>query len=215
MRILGMVVFAAFLAACGSGTQSASVFKEAIDYSTIPSLPNCTEEKVRTVKYFQCKDSRSIYEAAFEKAKSEGKPLMVTFGFNTCPYCLRLDKEIYDPANPIKADAVTQYLSREAAATLGDLEVLTVRLHARSEHGLRLADDLGITEMAQSRGWHRVWSPFIVFVNPQTGAMSSESLWEAKQSYCDWAASIAVSLEKNGMVKRGRPQTPRKRCPKI
>jgi hypothetical protein len=216
LRVFGLGLLALCLSACaGGGSDKTSVFKDAIDYASISSFDTgCQEEKVRKVKYFQCKDSRALYEAAFDKAKAQGKPLMVTFGFNTCPYCLKLDKEIYDTENPVTGDRVKQYLSREAAAALGELEVLTLRLHARSEHGLRLADELGVTQMAQSRGWHRVWSPFVVFVNPQSGAMASESLWEAETVYCDWAANIAVSLEKNGTVKRGRPQAPRKRCPK-
>ena len=89
-----------------------------------------------------------------------------------------------------------------------------VRLHARAEHGLALADELGITQMAQTAGWHRVWSPFVVFINPKTGAMTSESEWEAKEIYCDWAAGIATSLEKIDMVEAGEPVMARKRCPK-
>lgn len=203
------------LAACSGVSSETSVFTDAVDYAAFETLENCQEEKVREIRYYQCKSSREIYTAALAEAKSQGKPLMVTFGFNTCPYCKVLEKEIYDPVNPITSDKVLQYLSREASSSLSEFSLPTVRIHARSEHGLKLADDLGVTQMANIRGWHRVWSPFVVFVNPETGAMASESLWEATEIYCDWAANIAVSLEKNGTVKRGKPQSQRKRCPKV
>lgn len=203
------------LMACSQNQSSSqSVFTDAIDYASFPNIENCEEENVREIKYYNCKNSKDIYLAALKSAKEQNKPLMVTFGFNTCPYCKVLDAEIYNPVNPITSEAVKQYISSESARALGDFSVLTVRLHARSEHGLKLADDLGVTQMAQARGWHRVWSPFVVFVNSQTGAMASESLWEAKEIYCDWSANIAVSLEKNGFIERGQPQTQRKRCPK-
>ena len=89
-----------------------------------------------------------------------------------------------------------------------------IRLHARSDHGLVLADELGITEMAVAAGWHRVWSPFVVLVNPKTGAMTSESEWEAKEIYCDWTGGTATSLEKIDMAEAGEPVMARKRCPK-
>lgn len=206
---------AILMVACSNASSEKSVFTDAVNYADFPSSENCREEKVREVRYYQCESSRDIYDAALANAKAKGQPLMVTFGFNTCPYCKVLDREIYDPSNPITAERVTQYLSRDAASKLKDLSIPTVRIHARSDHGLKLADELGVTQMANIRGWHRVWSPFVVFVNPETGAMASESLWEAKDVYCDWAANIAVSLEKNGMVKRGKPQIQRTRCPKV
>ena len=203
------------LSACSQGQiKGESVFVDAIDYAAIPSMENCQEERVKEVRYYQCKSSKDIYLAGLKAAKAQNKPLMVTFGFNTCPYCKVLDAEIYDPKNPVTREAVQQYLSVNAAAKLEDFSLPQIRIHARSDHGLQLANDLGVTQMAQARGWHRVWSPFIVFVNPETGAMASESQWEAKEIYCDWAANIAVSLEKNGYVTRGKPQTHRKRCPK-
>ena len=209
------VISLIILLACSKGPDSSkSVFTDAVDYASFPDIENCEEESVQDLKYFKCKDSQDIYLAALDSAKAQNKPLMVTFGFNTCPYCKVLDAEIYDPDNPITAQAVKQYLSPEAAMELGDFTLPAVRLHARSDHGLKLADNLGVTQMAQDRGWHRVWSPFVVFVNPQTGAMASESLWEASEIYCDWPANIAVSLEKNGYVARGKPQVQRKRCPK-
>ncbi len=209
-------IFALILSACsgGSGGGGESVFEPAVDYTVFPMIENCAEENVREVKYHACRNSRDIYEAALASAKAKNQPLMVTFGFNTCPYCAVLEAEIYDPKNPVTSEDVTQYLSGEAAAEFGDRKISTVRLHARSEHGLKLANDLGVTRMARARGWHRVWSPFVVMVNPETGAMASESLWEAKEIHCDYAANLAVNLENIRYVERGTPQVRRARCPK-
>ncbi|MEP1231370.1 MAG: thioredoxin family protein [Litorimonas sp.] len=190
-----------------------SVFKPVVNYTNFALIPNCREEAVRVVRYHACRDSRQLYDAALAKAKSQGRPLMVTFGFNKCPYCKVLEAEIHNPSAPLTSEQVTQYFSNEAKVE-APFELLTLRLHARSDHGLKLADELGVTQMAQARGWHRVWSPFVIFVNPDTGAMASESLWEAKEIHCDWAANIAVSLENIDMLARGDGGAARKRCPK-
>ena len=120
--------------------------------------------------------------------------------------------------NPLRSHDVAQYFSKSAFETYqaeqDSVKIPFVRLHARADHGLALADELGITEMAEAAGWHRVWSPFVVFVNPKTGEMSSESEWEAKEIYCDWAAGVATSLEKIDMAEAGKPVTERKRCAK-
>jgi len=210
------------LAACSGGdnasapiaeTSGGSVFTPAVTYTDFALIPNCKEEPVREVRYHACRDSRAIYKAALANAKRQGKPLMVTFGFNKCPYCKVLDADIHNPAKPVTSNRVTQYFAASAKPD-APFTLPTVRLHARSEHGLRLADELGMTKMANDRGWHRVWSPFVVFVNPETGAMASESLWESKEIHCDWAANIAVSLENIGMLTRGEGGAERKRCAK-
>ena len=200
MRINFIVAFitALILTACGSkeapqapapkpqlsAQDRAPIFKSALDYNAVPRIEGCTDEVPRDVKYHNCRDSKALYNRALSTAKAMDAPLMVIFGFNKCPYCIKLESEIMD-------------------------------LHARSDHGLALADELGVTEMAKAAGWHRVWAPFVVFVNPKTGEMTSESKWEAKEIYCDWAAGVATSLEKIGMAEVGEPVTLRKRCPKV
>jgi len=223
--LVALSIAALVMTACGGGdkvapkanaekaTSAKSVFVPAVNYTDFARLPNCKEEVSRNLRYHACRDSKALYTAALASAKRQGKPLMVTFGFNTCPYCKKLEAEIYDPKNPITSDRVTQYFA-SAADKSAPFELPVLRLHARSPHGLKLADELGVTVMANDRGWHRVWSPFVVFVNPQTGAMASESLWEAKEIYCDWAANIAVSLENINMLEHGEGGAERKRCAK-
>lgn len=195
------------------------LFTPAVDYQAFPAIPGCKEEAVREVKYYGCRESRSLYEAALANAKEKNQPLMVIFGFNRCPYCVVLERAVFNPERPVLGRNVARYFSRSALtaykARKTPLTIPVLRLHARSDHGLKLADELGITKMANDRGWHRVWSPFVVMVNPKTGAMTSESEWEAKEIYCDWSAGVAVSLEKIQVTSAvGAPISPRRRCPK-
>ncbi|MEP3890855.1 MAG: hypothetical protein ABJN69_10325 [Hellea sp.] len=198
--------------------ERAPIFQAALDYNGVPRIEDCTDEVARDVKYHNCRDSKAIYTRALASAKAADRPLMVIFGFNKCPYCIKLESEIMDPRKPLRSHDVAKYFS--AAEQAGyqaagkPFKLPYVRLHARADHGLALADELGITEMAVAAGWHRVWSPFVVFVNPKTGEMTSESEWEAAEVYCDWAAGVATSLEKIGMAEAGEPMTPRKRCAK-
>jgi len=198
--------------------ERAPIFKAALDYNAIPRIEDCTDEVPRDMKYHNCRDSKAIYTRALATAKVMDKPLMVIFGFNKCPYCIKLESEIMDQRNPLRSGDVAKYFSKaehaKYMATEKPFKLPYIRLHARSDHGLALANELGITEMAKAAGWHRVWSPFVVFVNPKTGAMTSESKWEAKEIYCDWSAGVATSLEKIDMAEVGAPMTVRKRCPK-
>jgi len=234
IHLIAITLIGLLLSACGSKDANAPtpapkaelaafervpVFKTALDYNAISRIEDCTDEVPRNVKYHNCRDSKAIYTRALATANAMDKPLMVIFGFNKCPYCIKLESEIMDPSDPLKSGDVAQYFSAAEQAKYKaagkPLKLPYVRLHARSEHGLALADELGVTKMANAAGWHRVWSPFVVFVNPKTGAMSSESKWEAKEIYCDWAAGAATSLEKVGMAEVGEPVTARKRCPKV
>ena len=233
IHLIAMIFVGLYLSACGSkdaaaptpapkadlaAFERAPVFKAALDYNAIPRIEGCTDEVPRNVKYHNCRDSKAIYTRALSTAKAMDKPLMVIFGFNKCPYCIKLESEIMDPRKPLRSHDVAQYFSASEHAKYmaagKSFKQPYVRLHARAEHGLALADELGITQMAQTAGWHRVWSPFVVFINPKTGAMTSESEWEAKEIYCDWAAGMATSLEKIDMAEAGETMKVRKRCPK-
>ena len=233
IQFIFMTLMALMLSACGSkdvavpvvqnttlaAFEKTPLFKAAVDYNSIPRVKGCEDEVPRDMKYHNCRDSKLIYTRALGTANAMNKPLMVIFGFNKCPYCIKLESEIMDPRNPLRSNDVAQYFSTEQFAMYqaneDSVKIPFVRLHARADHGLALADVLGITEMAEAAGWHRVWSPFVVFVNPKTGAMTSESEWEAKEIYCDWAAGVATSLEKIDMAEAGEPVTARKSCPKV
>lgn len=192
------------------------LFEPALDYSQIPKIEECEEKTLRPPKYHSCRDSRAIYDKALANAKSEGQPLMVIFGFDTCPSCRAMAMQMFDPKRPMQNNHIVRYLSKPAINSIvlenTPLKISVVRIHSRSKHGLKLADELGATKMATDRGWHRVWSPFILFVNPETEAMHSESFWEAEELFCDWGAELATNIEGIGFVKKGKPYVERKRC---
>lgn len=196
----------------------APVFEPAIDYESVTKIEGCTEERVRIVKYHACRDSATLYARAFADAKADGQPLMVIFGFNRCPYCTVLERAIFNPDNPVRGIHMARNFSKSQLQSYVDegaaITIPVLRIHARSPHGLALADKLGITAMAKARGWHRVWSPFIVLINPETGAMASESEWEAKEIWCDWTVNVVKPLEDVGIFARGEPINPRERCKK-
>ena len=194
---------------------SAPLFEDAVNYEDIELIPAC-QEAGRRIIYHECRNSRRIYDLAVKNAAARKQPLMVIFGFNTCPACLNLEQSVFmlDPA-PRNSDII-KYLPISFVKSFKNepmpLNISVVRIHSRSEHGLKLADELGVTKLAKERGWHRVWSPFILFVNPNTQEMNSESYWEPTEVYCDWFAEFAASVQKIGMASSGEPYVPRKRC---
>ena len=194
----------------------APLFESALDYAEIEKFEDCEERTLRPPKYHQCRDSAAIYAKALATAKDQKQPLMVIFGFDTCPSCAAMDKIVFNPKHPMTNNHLVRYLSRPALNQYvlegKPMTIGVVHIHSRSPHGLKLADDLGVTKMAKQRGWHRVWSPFILFVDPQTGTMHSESYWEAKSVFCDWGAEFAAGVESIGFVEKGKPYIERKRC---
>jgi len=192
------------------------LFTPAIDYENIDRISACRDEVPRALRYHNCRDSREIYDAALKAAKAQGKPLVVFFGFNKCPYCAVLHRQIFDERRPMRDGNVVRYFSAEAIEDYGrsakPLELPFVNIHARAPHGLKLADEIGVTALAKTRGWHRVWSPFIVFVDPETETLASQNYWEAPETHCDPMADFVVNLEELGLIAKGTPQTERKRC---
>lgn len=192
------------------------LFSPAIDYNIIERIRGCRDEVSRGLNYHNCRDSREIYTAGLKAAKAQGKPLIVFFGFNKCPYCAVLHRQIFDAKRPMLDGNMVRYFSRAAIEDYGrkgePLELPFIYIHARSSHGLKLADEIGVTAMAKTRGWHRVWSPFIVFVDPETEKLASQNYWEAPETHCDPMADFVVNLEELEVIKKGLPQTVRKRC---
>jgi len=193
----------------------APLFEPAVDYDLFETLKDCKESRGRVI-YHECLDSADIYKSALKNAKAKNQPLMVVFGFNSCPACLALEENVFDIDPAPRNSDIMQFLPRDYVLSFKQdpkpLKISLLRIHSRSEHGLKLATDLGVTKMANERGWHRVWSPFILFVNPKTGQLHSESYWEAKEVYCDYFAEFAASIDSLGMAGKGKPYTPRMRC---
>lgn len=192
------------------------LFEPAVEYTEIPKLADCKERTLRVPKYHKCRNSSKIYAQALANAKAKNQPLMVIFGFDSCPGCRRIHKQVFHPKHPMRNADIIKFLSKPAINSYvlqnTPMKISVVRIHTRSKHGLKLADDLGVTKMAIARGSRRVWSPFIVFINPHSGHMASESYLRPKERYCDWGADFAASVESIGMVQVGTAYAERKRC---
>jgi len=192
------------------------LFEPALDYSKIEKIDGCEDRTLRPPKYHRCRDSAEIYKMAVANAKAKKQPLMIIFGFDTCPSCVAMQRVVFNTKRPMTNNHLVRYFSRAALNTYvlagNPLRISVVRIHSRSDHGLKLADDIGATKMAKERGWHRVWSPFILFMNPETGKYHSESFWEAESVFCDWGAEFATGVEALGYAEAGKPYVDRERC---
>lgn len=170
---------------------------------------DCTERPLRPPKYHACRDSGQIYANALTNATAKGQPLMVIFGFDSCPGCKAMHKQVFDPKHPTTHADIVKYLSKPAlnAYILSEqsLKISVVRIHAKSEHGRALAKSLGIL-----KDGGRLRSPLLLYVNSQTGQhyVAPPTL----APYCDWGADFAAGLEEIGVVQTGQPYVARKRC---
>lgn len=197
MRYILAGICALLLSACGSGSDTL-LFVEAVDYTALEPEGGCSTDPQNAI-YHSCIDSETLYTAALASAKEAGNPLMIVWGFNECPYCKVFDAENFNPDAPWTTADFMKKLRPEQRAALSkearsDYQISIVRLHSRTANGLAFADKLGVTDMALERGRHRVWSPFIMVVNTETGAMHTEEKWNAQWSFCESASEFIVNL---------------------
>jgi len=185
------------LAAC-VGSNDRLLFVDAVDYEALNPQAGCLSDPADPI-YWSCIDTETLYTAALESAKVAGNPLMVIWGFNECPYCKVFDGENFNPERPWKTADFIKKLTPDQRAAMSkeaqeSFQISVVRLYSRSDNGLAFADKLGVTAMARERGWHRVWSPFIMVVDPETGKMHTEEAWNAQWSFCESASEFIVNL---------------------
>ena len=185
------------LGACG-GQSGTNLFVDAVDYATLQTEGGCKDDPANAI-YYACIDSETLYEAAVASAKERGTPLMVIWGFNECPYCKVFDGENFNPEAPWKtADFIKKLTPDQRSAMTAEAragyQISVVRLNARTQNGLDFADKLGVTDLARERGWHRVWSPFIMVVDPDTRTIHTEEKWNAQWSFCESASEFIVNL---------------------
>lgn len=191
------------LAACGSSSDT-HLFVDAVDYAAMEPDGGCAIDPANAI-YHACIDTETLYEAAITSAKEQGTPLMVIWGFNECPFCKVFDGENFNPEAPwTTANFVKKLTPDQRAAmtreALANYQISVVRLHARTENGLAFADKIGITDLARERGWHRVWSPFIMVVDPETRQIHTEEKWNAQWSFCESASEFIVNLAAIGAL---------------
>ena len=174
------------------------LFVDAVDYDALEPEGGCPQDPENAL-YRACIDTGTLYAAAVESSKSNGNPLMVVWGFNECPYCKVFDGENFNPDRPWKTKDFISKLtpaqrSAMSPAEQSDFQISVVRLHSRTQHGLDFADKIGVTDLARARGWHRVWSPFIMVVDPESGKIHTEEKWNAQWSFCESSSEFIVNL---------------------
>lgn len=194
------------LSACTPSTPSAStpLFVPAVDYADFTPAPGCAAD-VPDATYRVCIDPRALYAAAIESAREADNPLMVIWGFEECPYCKKFAQEEMNPENPRTiADFVGNSLSDSQRASLpnegADFQISVLHLHVRAPMGEALAEQLGITDIARSRGWHRVWSPFVTFTRPGSHTFVAQTQFQQGEKPCEYVDDFAISLEQLGYI---------------
>ena len=185
------------VAAC-SGGSDAELFVEAVDYVAMQPEGGCRQDPENAI-YHSCLDNEAVYSAAVASAKAKGTPLMVIWGFNECPYCKVFDSKNFNPEQPWTTKNFIKKLTSDQRAAMtreekAGYQISIVRLHSRTPNGLAFADKLGVTDLARERGWHRVWSPFIMVVDPETERIHTEEKWNAEWSFCEDASEFIVNL---------------------
>jgi hypothetical protein len=166
------------------------LFDMAVNYSGVKTVPGC-------YKGDQAK--------ALARAKAEGKPLMIVWGFDECSACRYFESKEMNASNPWTTERFGRFaLSDSQKASLSnngsDLEILLLRINSRTKSGTKLSKDLGIYDEARKRGGRRVWSPFITMTNPTTGEWATQGSMLPNQQPCNRWDEYAMSLEDLGYI---------------
>ena len=207
VRLCGALLFGGLIIAACSQADSSSgkpLFVPAVDYADFEAAPGCTAD-VPDATYRACIDPRALYTAAIEAANEADNPLMVIWGFEECPYCKKFAAEEMNPENPrLISDFVNNTLSDSQRASLPDngkdFQISVLHLHVRAPIGEALAEQLGVTDIARSRGWHRVWSPFVTFTRPGTHQFVAQTQFQQGEKPCNYVDDFAISLQQLGYI---------------
>lgn len=213
-RILALVTwFSLCIGSVYATDLKSPLFESDFDYDTVSSLQNCVQSVTPRTKYFKCRNSTELFETAKEWAKSSDQPLMVIFGFDECPSCQALEQVYFGRKEPITKEMFLPFVSDAQRQTTDIPTISVVRIHIRNENAEALVKRLGLVDYAESKNWHRLWSPFIVLFDPKTGEWHSEETWDSEIVYCyDAIAEIAVSLEELGFMEKGKTLKYRQKC---
>ena len=191
----------------------APLFDTNFDYDAVSTLPNCNQRVTPRTKYFKCKNSAELFVAAKDWAKTSDQPLMVIFGFDECPSCQAIEQLYFGRKEPISKEMFIPFVSDIQAKTKDIPTISVARIHIRNENAEAMVKRLGLVDYAESKNWHRLWSPFIVLFDPKTGEWHSEETWDSEIVYCyDAIAEIAVSLEELGYMQKGKTLKYRETC---
>ncbi len=208
-----LILFGIGVGSAHAQSLKAPLFDTSFDYEAVPTLPNCNQTITPRTKYFKCRNSAELFETAKDWAKASDQPLMVIFGFDECPSCQAIEQLYFGRKDPITKEMFLPFVSDIQANTQDIPTISVVRIHIRNANAESLVKRLGLVDYAESKNWHRLWSPFIVLFDPKTGKWHSEETWDSEIVYCyDAIAEIAVSLEALGYMEKGKTLKYREKC---
>jgi hypothetical protein len=193
--------------ACGEEAtppQGPLVFEKAVDYAAFQPIEGCKGERAKPT-YFKCLDARELYDAALNRAEEEDRPLMIVWGFDECPSCMKLEKTELSGRNAwtvdrFLKDALTPAQRKAALASQEDFRILTLKIDVRRPSGAALAEEIGVTGIAQSRGFDRIRTPFITLTNADTGALVSQAELGEGFRPCNRADEFVLNLVEAGFL---------------
>ncbi|MEL6725616.1 MAG: thioredoxin family protein [Pseudomonadota bacterium] len=179
--------------------ESKPLFVEAVDYADFTPAADCDLD-VPDATYRACLDPDELYAAAVQSAQEADNPLMVVWGFEECPYCMKFKAEEMNPESPrTLKDFVSNTLSETQRDSLpnggADFQISVLHVHVRAAAGADLAERLGVTDIARDRGWHRVWSPFVSFTRPGSDTFVAQTQFEQGEKPCNYVDDFAISLQ--------------------
>lgn len=87
--------------------------------------------------------------------------------------------------------------------TNGRNQIASVKMnsHGSFKHFQDFADKIGANSLASDLGWHKVWSPLYMIVNPSTGEIAAND-WFGGYQLCNYAEEINVGLQQVGIAER-------------
>ncbi len=194
---------ALLIPACSPSSTTADssepLFVEAVDYADFTPAADCDLDEPDAT-YRACLDPEALYAAAVQSAQAADNPLMVVWGFEECPYCMKFKAEEMNPESPRSIqDFVSNTLSdaqRESLPNEGaDFQISVLHVHVRAPAGAALAERLGVTDIARDRGWHRVWSPFVSFTRPGSDTFVAQTQFQQGEKPCNYVDDFAISLQ--------------------
>lgn len=201
-----LAAFALILSACtpAANTPSTPLFVDAVKYADFTPEADCTADKPDAT-YRACMDPEALYDAAVASAKAADNPLMVVWGFEECPYCIKFAQEELNPDRPRTIDDfISNTLGkaqRDSLPNAGrDFQISVLHIHVRAPAGAALAERLGVTDIARERGWHRVWSPFVSFTRPGSDHFVAQTQFQQGELPCEYVDDFAISLEQLGYI---------------
>jgi thioredoxin-related protein len=112
LKLMGIVLLMLIIAGCDSKTSEATVIEKE---TKVKQESMVTQSKPKVEPKNHAKAADSAVQSVFQdvaKIGEAGKPMILIFGTNTCPYCMKLKEDIYQSTElqtRLRDDYLTYY----------------------------------------------------------------------------------------------------------